>query len=55
MLSKARERSKSREPKRDLEASSSFDCYYCRKLGYIKKNCMKCKDIIVPFEDMETD
>ena len=36
-----RGRSKSRGPKRDSEASSSFSCYFCKKPGHIKKNCMK--------------
>ena len=32
-----RGRLKSRESKRDLEASSSFSCYFCKKPGHIKK------------------
>jgi len=32
-----RESSKSRGPKRDPEPSSSFYCYFCKKLGHIKK------------------
>jgi len=32
-----RGRSKSRGPKRDPEASSSFSCYFCKKPGHIKK------------------
>ena len=36
-----RGRSKSRGPKRDPEASSSFSCDLCKKSGHIKKNCMK--------------
>jgi len=39
-----RERSKSRGPERDLESSNSFSCYFCKKPGYIKKNCMKYKE-----------
>ena len=38
--------SKSRGLKRDPEASSSFACYFCKKPGYIKKNCMKYKEIL---------
>jgi len=37
------ERSKSRRSKRDSDASNSNACYYCRKPGHIKKNCMKYK------------
>jgi len=40
-----RRRSKSRGPKRDLEASNSFSYYFCKKLGHIKKNCMKYEEI----------
>ena len=32
-----RGRSKGRGPKRDLVASNSFSCYFCMKLGHIKK------------------
>ena len=39
-----RGRLKSRGLKRDLEAYSSFSCYFCKKLGHIKKNCMKYKE-----------
>jgi len=42
-----RGRSKSRECKRDPDASSSNACYYCRKPGHIKKNCMKYKETII--------
>ena len=41
---KGQGRSKSRGPKRDPEASSSFSCYFCKKSGHIKKNCMKYKE-----------
>jgi len=41
-----RGRSKSRGPKRNSEASSSFSCYFCQKPGYIKKNCMKYKKML---------
>jgi len=41
-----RGRSKSKGPKRDLEASSSFSCYFYKKPGHIKKNCMKYKEIL---------
>ena len=41
-----RRRSKSRGPKRDLEASSSFSCYFCKKPRHIKKNCMKYKKML---------
>ena len=41
-----RERSRSRRPKRDPEASSSFSCYFCKKSGCIKKKCMKYKKIL---------
>ena len=38
-----RGRSKNKGTKRDPKASSSFSFYFCRKLGHIKKNCMKYK------------
>ena len=41
-----RRRSKSREPKRNSGASSSFSCYFCNKPGHIKKNCMKYKEML---------
>ena len=41
-----RGRSKSRGPKRDPEASSYFSCYFCKKSGHIKKNCMKYKEML---------
>jgi len=41
-----RERSKSRRPKRDTDASSSNACYYCRKPGHVKKSCMKYKKML---------
>jgi len=41
-----RGRSKSRGPKRDPEAPSSFSCYFCKKLEHIKKNYMKYKEIL---------
>ena len=39
-------RSKSREPKKDPEASSGFSYYFSKKLGHIKKNCMKYKEML---------
>jgi len=36
-------RSRSRGPKKDPSASSNDVCYYCRKLGHIKKNYFKHK------------
>jgi len=39
-------RSKSRGPKRDSEASSSFSCYFYKKLGHMKNNYMKYKEIL---------
>ena len=41
-----RGRSQSRKPKRDLKASNSFACYFCKKPGHIKKNCMKYKEML---------
>ena len=38
-----RGRSKGRGSKRDPKASSSFSCYFCKKLRHIKKNCMEYK------------
>jgi len=38
-----RGRSKSRRPKRDLDASNS-NAYYCRKLGHINKDCMNLQE-----------
>ena len=38
-----RGRSKSRGPKKNPEASSNFSCYFYKKSGHIKKNCMKYK------------
>jgi len=35
-----RERSKSSRPKRDSEAPCNFSFYFCKKPGYVKKNCM---------------
>ena len=39
-------RSKNRGPKGDSEASSSFSYYFCKKLGQIKKNYMKYKEML---------
>jgi len=41
-----RGRSKSRGPKRDLKASSGFSCYFFKKSGHIKKNCIKYKKML---------
>ena len=41
-----RGRSKSKGPKRNSEAFSSFSCYYCKKSGHIKKNCMKYREML---------
>jgi len=41
-----RGRSNSRGLKNDPKASSSFSCYFCKKSGHIKKNCMKYKEIL---------
>jgi len=40
-----RGRAKSRGPKKDPKASSNFSCYFCKKPGHIKKNCMKYKEM----------
>jgi len=50
-----RGRSKSRGPKRDPEISSSFSCYFCRKPGHIKKNCMKYKEMLKRKGDKDSD
>ena len=50
-----RGRSKSKGPKRDLEASSSFSCYFYKKLGFIKKNYMKYKKILKRKGDKDSD
>jgi len=47
--------SKSRGLKRDPEASSSFACYFCKKPGYIKKNCMKYKEILKKKNGKDSD
>ena len=39
-------RSKSRGPKRDPKVSNSFSYYFCKKSGYVKKNCMKYKEML---------
>jgi len=39
-------RSKSRGPKKDPKASNGFSCYFCKKSGHIKKNCMKYKEML---------
>jgi len=41
-----RGRSKDRGPKRDSEATISFSCYFCKKLGHIKKNYIKHKEML---------
>ena len=46
LVVKGYERSKSRGPKKDPKAFSSFACYYRKKLGHIKKNCMKYKEML---------
>jgi len=50
-----RGRSKSRGTKRDPEASTSFSCYFCKKLGYNKKNCMKYKEMLKRKGDKDSD
>jgi len=45
-LSKDREGDHRVGPKKDSDASSSNDCYYCEKLGHIKKNYMKYKEML---------
>ena len=50
-----RRRLKSRRHKRDLEASNSFACYYCRKSGHIKKNSMKYKEMLKKKDDKDFD
>ena len=47
--------SKSRGPKRDPKASRSFSCYFCKKLGHIKKNCMKYKKMLKRKGDKDSD
>ena len=49
-----RGRLKSRRPKRDSEASSSFACCYCRK-PHIKKNLMKYKEMLKRKGDKDSD
>ena len=50
-----RRRSKSRGPKRDSEASNSFSCYFCKKPGDIKKNCIKYKEMLKRKDDKDSD
>ena len=50
-----RGRSKSRGPKRDSDASSSFSYYFCKKPGHIKKNCMKYKEMLKRKGDKDSD
>jgi len=50
-----RERSKSRGPKRAPETFSSFSCYFCNKSEHIKKNCMKCKEMLKRKGDKDAD
>jgi len=38
--------SKNRGAKRDPEVSNSFSYYFCKKLGHIKKNCIKYKEML---------
>ena len=41
-----RGRPKSKEPKKNPDASNSNACYYCKKSGHIKKNCMEYKEML---------
>ena len=41
-----RGKSKSKKLKRDPEVSNRFVCYYYKKPGHIKKNCLKYKEIL---------
>jgi len=50
-----RGRSKSRGFKRDPEVSSSFSCYFYKKPGHIKKNCMKYKEMMKRKGDKDSD
>jgi len=50
-----RERSKSKGSKRDLEDSSSFSCYFCKKSGHIKKNCIKYKEMLKKKDGKDSD
>ena len=50
-----KERSKSRGPKRDPEAFSSYSCYFCKKSEHIKKNCMKYKEMLKRKGDKDSD
>jgi len=50
-----RGRSQSRGPKRDPKASSSFACYFCKKVGHIKKNYMKYKEMVKKKGDKDSD
>jgi len=50
-----RGRSKSRGPKRDPEASSSFSCYFCKKSGNIKKNYMKYNEMLKKKSGKDSD
>jgi len=50
-----RGRSKSRGPKRDLKASSGFSCYFFKKSGHIKKNCIKYKKMLKMKDDKDCD
>ena len=40
---------------RDPEASNSFSCYFCKKRGHIKKNCMKYKEMLKRKGDKNSD
>ena len=50
-----RERSKSRGTKKDPKAYSSFSCYFFKKLGHIKKNCMKYKEMLKRKGDKDSE
>jgi len=42
-------------PRRDLEASSSFSCYFYKKSGHMKKNCIKYKEMLKRKSDKDSD
>ena len=50
-----RGRSKSRGPKKDPEASSSFFYYFCKKSWHIKKDCIKYKKMLKRKDDKDSD
>ena len=37
------------------KAYSSFSCYFCKKPGHIKKNCMKYKEMLKRKGDKDSD